>query len=360
MLKEFANKLAILTSAILTGCCPSSDLSEADLNDEQLMARVDNSVNLNGLTVNGLTVNGFTVNGLTVNGLTVNGASLYGVTYRSGTLKGQPLSDLRLDSGLLSGRAGGQRLRGAELTGAVLTGVVSVGPYRTEAPFRIDGVSVTADGLTRYSVAANNGTQWAPMCGTLSDGSPIRVVALPGRWDMQTGEYSSDDSYFTFACENAAIGKCAVWGYRPWATATECDSNRRCREQPLAAWHQACTRMVRADYCGDGVPHTRNGTPINIWDPMGIQNRELGTGWPLEAEWTQQGAVCIRHTRWERAGSGAETDLQYIQRVCPDRLASNNKTKSCSETKSDFVTKNGLREDLDERPLLRNESNEGY
>lgn len=31
----------------------------------------------------------------------------------------------------------------------------------------------------------------------------------------------------------------------------------------------AVSRMVRADYCGDGVPHTTNGTPIDVSDRCG-------------------------------------------------------------------------------------------
>jgi hypothetical protein len=33
----------------------------------------------------------------------------------------------------------------------------------------------------------------------------------------------------------------------------------------------ACFRMMPADYCGNGNPHTRDGTLIEIWDREGIQ-----------------------------------------------------------------------------------------
>jgi hypothetical protein len=36
-------------------------------------------------------------------------------------------------------------------------------------------------------------------------------------------------------------------GYKPWGHAPEGTS--------LAAYYQTCVRLVRADYCGDGVGH---------------------------------------------------------------------------------------------------------
>ena len=52
-----------------------------------------------------------------------------------------------------------------------------------------------------------------------------------------------------------AIAKCVLWGYRPWATYNG---------TPLAQYHQACTRMVRADYCGTGTSYTVTGNRISV------------------------------------------------------------------------------------------------
>ena len=59
------------------------------------------------------------------------------------------------------------------------------------------------------------------------------------------------------------MGKCILWGYQPWSTKNECKGSK-CRTQALDPWLQACTRMVRADYCGDGRSYTFDGTPIEI------------------------------------------------------------------------------------------------
>lgn len=64
--------------------------------------------------------------------------------------------------------------------------------------------------------------------------------------------------------------------------------------------HAACVRMVRADYCGDGKAHTKARTTIDSYDDNGIQTRGLANdaSYVFEAGWTEQGAVCVNHTRW--------------------------------------------------------------
>ena len=70
-----------------------------------------------------------------------------------------------------------------------------------------------------------------------------------------------------------------------------------CTQVNLADHHQACTRMARADYCGDGVPHTLNNTPIDVYDRLvpyiqtlaSVGNKE----WKVEAEWGPNGALCL-------------------------------------------------------------------
>jgi hypothetical protein len=59
-------------------------------------------------------------------------------------------------------------------------------------------------------------------------------------------------------------------------------------------------RMARADYAGDGVGHTRNGTLIDLSDRLGIQrpgDDPPGRVLAFEAAWGPDGAVCVRHTR---------------------------------------------------------------
>ncbi len=53
----------------------------------------------------------------------------------------------------------------------------------------------------------------------------------------------------------------------------------------------ACTRVLRADCCGDGTPHMLTGTQVNIYDALGIQTDTQS--WFLEGEWTAAGARCV-------------------------------------------------------------------
>jgi hypothetical protein len=88
----------------------------------------------------------------------------------------------------------------------------------------------------------------------------------------------------------------------------------------MEAMHWTCTRAARADYCGIGVPHTRNGTAINLWDrlpsPGPIQRHGLlpPLGMLFEAGWDTGGAVCMSTSRW-LLDDGLE-----IAQLCPDRL----------------------------------------
>jgi hypothetical protein len=170
---------------------------------------------------------------------------------------------------------------------------------------------------------------------------------------------------FTWACDNAALAKCDKWGYNPDKKKTETKGGSS-KDQSLEAWHQACTRMVRADYCGDSIAHTRNGTAIDLYDNLGIQTRDGNVG-ALEADWTPSGARCIRHTRYTLAAtlqSGEATDLAYIQAHCPSRLAAND--ASCGGDpnvthvdNTTYPTANGYDVDPWTRNVLRNDSNTG-
>ncbi len=128
------------------------------------------------------------------------------------------------------------------------------------------------------------------------------------------GSFTSDGRYqpaagkLLIACTGGAEGKCVRFGYKPWGRAPDGAS--------LAPYYQACVRLVRADYCGDGVGHTRNGTPIDIFDRIGVQRDERAEGMTLEAAWGPNGAVCVRHTRLRDVLS-----RDALAGLCPERLA---------------------------------------
>ena len=130
------------------------------------------------------------------------------------------------------------------------------------------------------------------------DGNGIAAPGIPvaNYWNTTTGARVDDANTITFACVTGAIGKCVRWGYRPWATGTRC-SGGTCSTVSLKDYHQACTRMVRADYCGNGTPNTVNGTPIDVYDALSPQIQSPSSTWPVEAKWTPNGATCLGNTR---------------------------------------------------------------
>ncbi len=129
--------------------------------------------------------------------------------------------------------------------------------------------------------------QWRNACNPDADGRRLgfplagaftpdgRYVAMPGR--------------ILITCTGGAEGKCVRFGYKPWRTLPD--------GTLLQPYYQACVRLVRADYGGDGEGHTRDGTPIDLFDRIGIQRDEVGPGMTLEAAFGPDGAVCVAHPR---------------------------------------------------------------
>ncbi|WP_437732460.1 ADYC domain-containing protein [Sorangium sp. So ce1335] len=286
---------------------------------------------LNTLALNGTYLNGFQLNGVRFNGVRFNGVRFNGVSLSATTLVGTRASD-------------GRPVRGADFIGADLEAVLD---DRSTITVRITNV-VERSGISYYTVKhPAGGGAWANICGEGLEAIPVR-----GTWDAATGAYADDGSSFTFGCQGAAIGKCAEWGYGAGATLAECRGGA-CESRDLSYLHQACVRLVRADYCGDGVPHTKTGTAIDVWDALGIQRETEGSGMSLEAEWTVGGAACIKHTRWKGLGA-SNPDRDYIMAHCPERWAGSD--PSCGGDTSTFHVANGFTTPLGQRRLLRNAS----
>jgi hypothetical protein len=185
-------------------------------------------------------------------------------------------------------RDGRLEAEGGELAGTVLRGSDSAG---RPVEVAICGAEAGAGGLSWYRVQAWNPVAgaWQNPCARAAGASDPKALAVAGVWDG-AGAHADRPGQFTFACQNGAIAKCADWGYQPWASKGG---------QSLADLHQACTRMARADYCGDGRSHTADGTIINVYDALGVQLPSSQPGRPdaFEAAWAPDGATCIATPR---------------------------------------------------------------
>lgn len=121
-----------------------------------------------------------------------------------------------------------------------------------------------------------------PVCEADSAGNHTMIPMKDITVDDFTGHMTPRKDTLYLACTSGAIGKAIVWGYRPW-------------ERPLGEFEVA-TRMVRADYCFDGMSWTETGLPIQVKDKYNI-NTFLYASDPTEVVWTKTGAACISTPR---------------------------------------------------------------
>lgn len=204
------------------------------------------------------------------------------------------------------------------LPGVILTMGDGTGRQRH---IRIDGVEHDPRDppgeLMLYSLSEQEqaGGEWRNVCQPDAEGRRMGFP-LAGAF-TQTMQHIDVPGRFLITCTGGAEGKCVRFGYKPWRQAPDGSS--------LAPYYQACTRLVRADYCGDGVGHTRNGMPIDIFDRIGIQRDETAPGMSFEAAFNPEGATCVAHPRLPDADS-----LDRVTAMCP-RLTSH-VGPACDET----------------------------
>jgi hypothetical protein len=283
VMKPLSSLDVTLTVAFVAACGPV----EVDTATSVRAARVINGTELNGRGLNGRGLNGRGLNGRGLNGRGLNGRGLNGRL-----LDG---AELWADGGRLRMVEDKQRLDlVADLGGTLeLDGVLEDG---TQIGLRITAAEQLDSDLVAYEVdyfdAASPVPGWYPIALD-ADGRPAQVLALRGRWNhgqgvKDGGKFIDDHHSITFAVRGYALAKCVEWGYKPWVVGPK--------------YHQTCTRLVRADYCGDGRSWTRDGTLINIFDDRGVQVEDTeppmpGYEWRREAEWKNDGAKCVTKPR---------------------------------------------------------------
>jgi ADYC domain len=210
---------------------------------------------------------GTQLQGIQLHGTQVQGMTLQGFPFAGATLNAAALTNVRVEQGQLVAEQGQVTRRGADLVNAHLFAYVqnlTVSPsVSMTVEYRITGVEAedprydpTSTGSTfLYTLEQNvdGSGSWQPACSADADGRHA-AIPLAAIWDSR-GNRVESSSQFTFGCTTGVVAKCYRWGYRPWVTGYG----------DLTSLHQICTRVARADYCGNGVSHTRNGTLINVW-----------------------------------------------------------------------------------------------
>jgi ADYC domain-containing protein len=293
-----------------------------------------------------------------------------------------PVPDVKLVGSMLTSGS----YSGTQFAGHVVDGIVTDNVKQYPATFYIEKVEVSTTDAeiyhyqirTLHPLVPTDGTDctvsycppvWDYGCGTQtvryhSNGTitevevPYQATAVGGQWNFEQGvpgggrklieQGNPDyDTKITFACSTGAIGKCVEnMGYKPWSTVTECDcpiftvpviaSGRRwcrsCVTTTRELMHEACVRMVRADYCGDGESHTLEGISIDEWDSAGLQKPMVSSdtfnfsaypdGYGHEAEWTPNGARCLMNVLMGRVSSDVDTHqtvFDYLMAHCPSK-----------------------------------------
>jgi hypothetical protein len=276
--------------------------------------------------------------GTQLQGTQLQGMSMQGFQFAGATLAGVALSNLRVERGELVAEQDQVTLRGASLVGAHLYAqvakldadppVTALVEYRitdiVEEDSKYDPMDTGSTFLYMVEQNVDNTGSWQPACPVDLDGRRA-AIPLAATWNAQ-GDRVESSSLFTFGCTTGVIAKCYRWGYRPWVTGYA----------DLAATHWACTRLARADYCGDGVSHTRDNTWVNVWDdlpsPGPIQKHGAHRlhGMSFEAGWNTTGAVCLGRTRWK-------SEMKQIIATCPDRWMSRKRAKKVCDNVEDAL-----------------------
>jgi len=175
---------------------------------------------------------------------------------------------------------------------------------------RVSNVSKDPKGLKLYDWQyLNSNNNWTDLCQANRNGSSASYL-VPGVWDDKA-QYKNGPGTSTIACLSGAIGKCISFGYVPWQTF---------KGKSLNDYHQACVRMVRADYWGSGTSHTQEGTKIFFTDNLGIHRGNPPKGMRFEASWSPEGAISFLRPRinsffqaWNPFPSVVESEKSLIQ-----------------------------------------------
>lgn len=301
-----SRSLILALPLALAGCTPAQGPAEPATGTEA------NGVAMNGISLQGVQLNGISLQGPELNGPILQGTSA--VTLVSGWLDGEPIAALGVQaSGLVGTVQVGEHsvaVAGTDLVDTEL--VLDIPALDAEGdpimlPARAMIVDVepigSTDVLAHELLVLDSRGSWVDPC----DNGGLGMILLAGDWDLESGD-KLGESGVTLACRGDVLAKCVEWGYEPWLSSAH------------AELHQACTRMARADYCGDGTPMTVDGTQIDVYDALSIQGR--ATRWPVEAEWAPWGATCV--------GDGPKR-LELLELAEPDCFAVLEGLPSCGD-----------------------------
>lgn len=155
-----------------------------------------------------------------------------------------------------------------------------------------------------HIVAKSEHGRWEETCPT-SDGTIVLAMPLKNRRGQSR-----------MVCADSAEARCVAFGYHPWEASDTV---------PMDRIHEACVRMLRAEYGGDGQPYTTSGVPVQFYDTFGIRKPPVAKDVVFEAAWDENGALCIAHVRARELASLTLLEQKY------DRLKRWREDTVCAE-----------------------------
>ncbi|MEM9459152.1 MAG: ADYC domain-containing protein [Myxococcota bacterium] len=126
------------------------------------------------------------------------------------------------------------------------------------------------------------------VCPPDEDGDGWTYMVGDVRVDVGDGSITDDPGALLVACASGALGKAISWGFVPW-------HQGRSRDLDL---YQTGVRTVRADYCGDGLSFTEDGTLIQVSNIPAGQSF-VAPEQSTEAVFGPDGAICLSNPRVE-------------------------------------------------------------
>lgn len=271
--------------------------------DEELLFRMPSTTGTGGGAGNGTVFNTNIIDQAAVSELRQPiGVEHQGVALESVVLAGGQLVDHFevVDGDVVAHDKQGAVFSGPQLVGSkwwIIAGDAFVGEWvRLAERTMIDGwphYRFAEDGVVGSTCVTSDGLGYARL--------------LPGfTLDEATGQVAPLANNTYVACTHGATGKAATWGYYDLAV-------------DLGDFEvlETAIRMIRADYCYDGVSHTFSGVPLLIEDvwAVNMQGVDEDPAPKIEAVWGETGLLCRGTGRVETipAGCGKAAKIPVCQ-----------------------------------------------
>ncbi len=215
------------------------------------------------------------------------------------TRRGVVLDKVWAENGLILGSKGAAKYSYTDLVGSRWSLMVDIEGVHTNAQMVIENVTKNGPVFIYNWTETHDGGPKDPMptCDEDPDhpGTYGSVITGDITVDTDNGKIATRASTIYIGCVSGGVGKAGLWGYP--------------RHLVGAKDFEAAVRMVRADYCGNGVSFTVPGNPVEILDTWGYNTFPLPKA-VTEAIWDTKGAACVempRHTvDWPSAKSVQE------------------------------------------------------